>query len=110
RRARRRARGRARRARRHVDHRDPGSPRARVARPHPASNSPTRRARPEDLTMTATLAPPLVPEPTPLPTPHETPGSDRRPGLGRRFWRGPETDPAWARPALLGLLVATALL
>ena len=28
----------------------------------------------------------------------------------RRFWRGPEEDPAWARPALLGLLLATTLL
>jgi 4-amino-4-deoxy-L-arabinose transferase-like glycosyltransferase len=28
----------------------------------------------------------------------------------RRLWRGPEQDPSWARPALLGLLVGTALL
>ena len=28
--------------------------------------------------------------------------------LGRRLWRGPTSDPAWARPALLGLLLATA--
>lgn len=28
----------------------------------------------------------------------------------RRLWRGPAEDPAWARPALLALLVATALL
>jgi 4-amino-4-deoxy-L-arabinose transferase-like glycosyltransferase len=28
----------------------------------------------------------------------------------RRFWRGPLRDPAWARPALLGLLAITALL
>jgi 4-amino-4-deoxy-L-arabinose transferase-like glycosyltransferase len=28
----------------------------------------------------------------------------------QRLWRGPEQDPSWARPALLGLLVATALL
>ncbi len=27
--------------------------------------------------------------------------------LGRRLWRGPTSDPAWARPALLGLLLAT---
>ena len=29
-------------------------------------------------------------------------------GLGRRLWRGSDSDPSWARPALLGLLVATA--
>jgi 4-amino-4-deoxy-L-arabinose transferase-like glycosyltransferase len=28
----------------------------------------------------------------------------------RRFWRGPATDPAWARPAFFGLLGLTALL
>jgi 4-amino-4-deoxy-L-arabinose transferase-like glycosyltransferase len=28
----------------------------------------------------------------------------------QRLWRGPEADPAWARPALIGLLFATALL
>jgi 4-amino-4-deoxy-L-arabinose transferase-like glycosyltransferase len=27
----------------------------------------------------------------------------------QRLWRGPEGDPTWARPALLGLLLATAL-
>ena len=31
-------------------------------------------------------------------------------GVARRLWRGPVDDPAWARPALLGLLGATALL
>src|SRR6516165_7289856 len=28
----------------------------------------------------------------------------------RRLWRGPSRDPAWARPAMLGLLAVTALL
>jgi 4-amino-4-deoxy-L-arabinose transferase-like glycosyltransferase len=32
------------------------------------------------------------------------------PSRARRLVRGPETDPVWARPALLGLLAATALL
>jgi 4-amino-4-deoxy-L-arabinose transferase-like glycosyltransferase len=27
----------------------------------------------------------------------------------RRIWRGPDADPSWARPALLGLLAATAV-
>jgi 4-amino-4-deoxy-L-arabinose transferase-like glycosyltransferase len=31
-----------------------------------------------------------------------------RASLGHRLWRGSESDPGWARPALLGLLVATA--
>ena len=30
--------------------------------------------------------------------------------LARRFWRGPLRDPAWARPALLGLLAVTGVL
>jgi 4-amino-4-deoxy-L-arabinose transferase-like glycosyltransferase len=36
----------------------------------------------------------------------------RQPAEGRlsRVWRGPVEDPRWARPALLGLLAATALL
>src|SRR6188472_2779713 len=33
-----------------------------------------------------------------------------RPTVGRRLLRGPETDPSWARPALLALLLATGLL
>src|SRR4029078_618470 len=50
-------------------------------------------------------------EPTSLPAPAvATAGSDRRHGLRRRLWRGPAGDPVWARPALVGLLVATALL
>jgi 4-amino-4-deoxy-L-arabinose transferase-like glycosyltransferase len=32
------------------------------------------------------------------------------PSRARRLVRGPDTDPVWARPALLGLLAATALL
>jgi 4-amino-4-deoxy-L-arabinose transferase-like glycosyltransferase len=37
-------------------------------------------------------------------------GAAPGPGHLRRLLRGPATDPAWARPALLGLLGATALL
>jgi len=40
---------------------------------------------------------------------HDVP-SPRSPSRSRRLLRGPESDPAWARPALLGLLAATALL
>ena len=41
--------------------------------------------------------------------PTATPAGRGR-SFGRRLWRGPETDPAWARPALYGLLVVTAVL
>jgi hypothetical protein len=33
-----------------------------------------------------------------------------RSGWLHRMWRGAETDPAWARPALLGVLLATLVL
>ncbi|MFF0517553.1 glycosyltransferase family 39 protein [Actinomadura nitritigenes] len=46
------------------------------------------------------------------PPAHRTPdgrgGRPRR--VLRRLWRGPAADPAWARPALLALLAATAVL
>jgi len=34
--------------------------------------------------------------------------SGRTGSFARRLWRGPASDPSWARPALLGLLFATA--
>jgi 4-amino-4-deoxy-L-arabinose transferase-like glycosyltransferase len=40
----------------------------------------------------------------------EPPASARVPSRGRKFWRGSESDPAWARPALFALLAGTALL
>ncbi|MDU0313898.1 glycosyltransferase family 39 protein [Phycicoccus sp. M110.8] len=36
-------------------------------------------------------------------------GAPGTPSRIRRLWRGPQADPTWARPALLGLLLATAL-
>ena len=54
--------------------------------------------------QTTTLTPPQSDRP--LAPPVRTPGS----GGARRFWRGHTEDPSWARPALLGLLAATALL
>src|SRR3954465_5779475 len=45
----------------------------------------------------------------PATTVHDVP-SPRPPSRSRRLLRGPESDPAWGRPGLLGLLVATALL
>ena len=38
-------------------------------------------------------------------TPHRPP-----PSLARRVWRGPESDPAWARPAFFGLLAVAGAL
>ncbi len=57
--------------------------------------------------MTTTVEPPSnAPAPTLL-----TPASETAaPGRRHRLWRGPETDPSWGRPALLGLLAATAVL
>jgi 4-amino-4-deoxy-L-arabinose transferase-like glycosyltransferase len=60
---------------------------------------------------TQTVAPigtPAAPPPPPLSSDDEDRG---RPGgrLGR-LWRGPDGDPRWARPALLALLLGTALL
>jgi 4-amino-4-deoxy-L-arabinose transferase-like glycosyltransferase len=37
------------------------------------------------------------------------PAAPTTPSRVQRLWRGPDGDPAWARPALLGLLLATAL-
>lgn len=37
------------------------------------------------------------------------PAAPTTPSRIERLWRGPAGDPAWARPALLGLLLATAL-
>jgi 4-amino-4-deoxy-L-arabinose transferase-like glycosyltransferase len=44
------------------------------------------------------------------PTPVQAdPAAPTTPSRIQRLWRGPEDDPTWARPALLGLLLATAL-
>ena len=63
--------------------------------------------------LAAPPAPPVTvsdapPAPAVLVAPGEGSGSRRGP-VGR-FWRGKETDPPWVRPALLGLLAATAVL
>ena len=44
------------------------------------------------------------------PTQPSGPSAPSRPSGFRRVWRGPEHDPAWARPALFALLGATAVL
>ncbi|GMA21139.1 ArnT family glycosyltransferase [Arsenicicoccus piscis] len=44
------------------------------------------------------------------PAPDTRASSSPARGRLQRLWRGPEQDPSWARPALLGLLFTTALL
>ncbi|MGA2828799.1 MAG: glycosyltransferase family 39 protein, partial [Streptosporangiaceae bacterium] len=44
------------------------------------------------------------------PAAHAAGGHARAYGRTKRLLRGPDTDPGWARPALLGLLALTALL
>jgi 4-amino-4-deoxy-L-arabinose transferase-like glycosyltransferase len=58
--------------------------------------------------MTATLTPPPTPAPDP-PAVSAPPTGHRRARRGG-WWRGPESDPRWARPALLALLTVTAVL
>src|SRR6478609_5848287 len=68
--------------------------------------------------QTTTVTPPAQspnqsPNQSPAPRLPSTPPARRGvPDRGRagRLWRGDAADPAWARPALLGLLLATALL
>src|SRR5437764_1381403 len=60
--------------------------------------------------MSSTTLLPPTPEPRAVPAhgPVEdgaAPTEPRRPTVLRRIWRGPERDPAWARPALLVLLL-----
>lgn len=61
--------------------------------------------------MTATLTRPVEIADLDAPRPADgPPAHPRPPGRLQRFWRGPSDDPAWARPSLLALLGATALL
>ncbi|MER6627943.1 glycosyltransferase family 39 protein [Streptomyces sp. NPDC000987] len=74
-----------------------------------ASLSPTTSASPASPPTTDTLAPaPQQPVAPPLP-PAPAAGEPKQP-FGRGLWRGRPEDPRWARPALLGLLLATGLL
>ena len=77
-------------------------PRAKVGaqRPHSLGRQ-IRRME----TLNADTAPPPVSSAAP-----EEPRLRGRRGHGARWWRGHESDPAWARPALLGLLLATLVL
>ncbi len=59
--------------------------------------------------MTTSTAPSTTPA-RPAPDLLEAAPPRRREHRWRLWLRGPESDPAWARPALLGLLAATALL
>ncbi|MGW4882880.1 ArnT family glycosyltransferase [Streptomyces sp. NPDC004262] len=64
------------------------------------------RPAPEPEAPPAARRAPDVPAP---PVPRAAPAEPRRP-LARRLWRGRPEDPRWARPAFLGLLLATAVL
>src|SRR4051812_50160619 len=59
---------------------------------------------------TTTLFPPASATPTATapPSPTTPARATGEPGRFSRLWRGPESDPSWARPGLLGLLAATA--
>src|SRR3954447_9164252 len=61
---------------------------------------------------TTTLFPPASATPTATAPPRPTTPArgTGEPGRFTRLWRGPESDPSWARPGLLGLLAATAVL
>ena len=61
---------------------------------------------------TTALFPPASATAPPTPTTTTPTATTATGGPGRlaRLWRGPETDPSWARPGLLGLLAATAVL
>jgi 4-amino-4-deoxy-L-arabinose transferase-like glycosyltransferase len=62
----------------------------------------------------AVLDPPAPPATTEIESPVGSGGAawppGPRPSRVARFFRGKESDPVWVRPALLGLLVATAIL
>ncbi|MFJ9719534.1 ArnT family glycosyltransferase [Streptomyces sp. NPDC101213] len=56
-------------------------------------------------------APPAAPREPGAPAPAPAPGAgEPKQPLARRLWRGRPEDPRWARPALLGLLLATCVL
>ncbi|WP_018566323.1 glycosyltransferase family 39 protein [Streptomyces sp. PsTaAH-124] len=63
-------------------------------------------SRPSAVATAEPPAPAAAP-PSASPAPH---GADPRLPFARRLWRGRPEDPRWARPALLALLLATALL
>ena len=52
------------------------------------------------------LSPPRVDDSVTFDAPPVPPQRPR--GRAERLWRGPDTDPAWVRPALLVLLAVTA--
>ncbi len=60
--------------------------------------------------MSTTLLPPPYPPPTDVAPPETGAEPTRSRGPLQRLWRGPDADPSWARPALLGLLLLTAVL
>ncbi|MFJ5836323.1 ArnT family glycosyltransferase [Streptomyces shenzhenensis] len=68
-------------------------------------DQPTDRTEPGPWGPPHTAPPPRDPAAAPASEPGEP-----KPPFARRLWRGRPQDPRWARPAFLGLLLATALL
>ncbi|MGI5436415.1 glycosyltransferase family 39 protein [Streptomyces shenzhenensis] len=68
-------------------------------------DQPTDRTEPGPWGPPHTAPRPRDPATAPAPEPGEP-----KPPFARRLWRGRPQDPRWARPAFLGLLLATALL
>ena len=84
-----------------------------VPRSGPPACAPPAVTNSEELTMTTDVLP--LDAPVEAPTPDAPPVSagrhDRRPrSRVQRLWRGRPEDPPWVRPALLTLLVGTAVL
>ena len=73
--------------------------------PAPGATSPSYGAAASTPSHTAAASEPSHDAAAPVNAP-----ADARAGRLRRLWRGRPGDPAWVRPALLGLLAATALL
>ncbi|MFF0221810.1 ArnT family glycosyltransferase [Streptomyces sp. NPDC004629] len=69
----------------------------------------THYDQPTDRTGPGSWGPPPTAPPSQGPAPAPESGEPKQP-LARRLWRGRPGDPRWTRPALLGLLLATALL
>ena len=97
---------------------DDGSPMTDIALAHTSLDgpdtapilSPTNATSATDASDARTVLPTAPTAPATPATPSVGGAKGGRAAYGiRRVWRGPEGDPTWARPALLGLLAATAV-
>ena len=97
---------------------DDGSPMTDIALAHTSLDGPDTAPilSPTNATSATDASDARTGLPTAPATPATPSGGGAKVGKGgraaygiRRVWRGPEGDPTWARPALLGLLAATAV-